>query len=91
MKATTTKKQKATTPGFALVIEDDTPLDGILMIELTVPGQHPYNKPVAAVASVNEAREIAASYKDTYAGKGTFRLWARGLEGEYIAVPLPIK
>jgi hypothetical protein len=38
--------------------------------------------------SVNEAREIAASRKNPE--PCTYRLWARGIEGEYIAVPLSI-
>jgi hypothetical protein len=89
MKTTTTKKQRATTPGFAIVIEDDTPLDGILMQELAIEGcSLPYTVPVAAVVSVNEAREIAASRKNTETCK--YRLWARGLEGEYHAVPTKI-
>jgi hypothetical protein len=75
--------------GFAIEIKDDTELDGILMQELVVPGfPIPYNKPVATVVSVNEAREIAASRKNTEAC--AYRLWARGIEGEYIPVPAEI-
>ncbi len=88
MKTTTTKKQK-TTPGFAIEIKDDTELDGILMQELHIPGEYiAMSKPVASVVSVNEAREIAASRKNPEAC--TYRLWARGVEGEYIAVPTEI-
>ena len=87
--ATTRKNAWKPWHGFAIEIKDDTELDGILMQELHVPGEYiALAKPVAAVVSVNEAREIAASRKNTE--PCTYRLWARGLEGEYIAVPLTI-
>ena len=87
--AATKKNAWKTWNGFAIEIKDDTELDGILMVELNVPGYPiPYCKPVAAVVSVNEAREIAASRKNPE--PCTYRLWARGIEGEYIAVPQTI-
>ena len=87
--ATTKKSAWKTWNGFAIEIKDDTEVDGILMQELHVPGfPTTYNKPVAAVVSVNEAREIAATRKNPE--PCTYRLWARGIEGEYIPVPTEI-
>jgi hypothetical protein len=82
-----TAKQTKTpaTTGFAIEIKDDTALDGLLMYEYASGGY----RPVAAVSTPNEAQEIAASYKPEVAG--IFRLWARGIEGEYIPVSLPIR
>jgi len=88
----TTTKKNAWKPwhGFAIEIGPDTELsEGILMQELVVPGQNiPYNRPVGAVVSVNEAREIAASRKNNESC--TYRVWARGVEGELIPVPAEI-
>src|ERR1035441_4167945 len=67
-------------------IGPDTELsEGILMQELVVAGQSvPYNRPVCGVVSINEAREIAASRKNNE--PCTYRVWARGVEGELIPV-----
>lgn len=87
--ARTTKIKTNATTGFAIEIKDDTELDGILMVELVVHGSAiPYNRPVAAVVSINEAREIAASRNNPESC--TYRLWARGIGGEYIGVPVEI-
>jgi hypothetical protein len=59
------------------------------MQELHIPGEYiAMSKPVAAVVSVNEAREIAASHHCAEAC--TYRLWARGLGGDYVAIATPI-
>jgi hypothetical protein len=87
--ATTNKQPWKEWHGFACEIKDDTEVDGILMQELDVPGfAITYNRPIAAVVSVNEAREIAASRKNLE--PCTYRLWARGVAGEYIPVPAEI-
>jgi hypothetical protein len=92
MTTTKTTKKSAWQPwhGFAIEIGPDTELsEGILMQELVVPGQSiPYNRPVGAVVSVNEAREIAASRKNNESC--TYRVWARGVEGELIPLPAEI-
>ena len=76
-----TPKKNAWKPwhGFAIEIEERTRIDGILILD---------NAPVACVVSVDEAREIAASHKTTHVG--TYQLWARGINGDYILVPVEI-
>jgi hypothetical protein len=72
--------------GFAIEIGPDTDLrgEGILMYEYAAGG----STPVACVSTPNEAQEIAASYKPEAAG--TFKLWARGIGGRFLIVPLVI-
>jgi hypothetical protein len=88
MAATTSTKKSAWKPwhGFAIEIGPDTDLggEGLLMYEYASSGY----TPVAAVSTPNEAQEIAASYKPQVAG--CFRLWARGIDGKYIMVPVVI-
>jgi hypothetical protein len=83
-----TAKKNAWQPwhGFAIEIGPDTDLgcEGLLMYEYASGGY----TPVAAVSTPNEAQEIAASYKPEAAG--CFRLWARGIEGRFLAVPIRI-
>ena len=77
---------KGQTPGFAIEIGPDTDLrgEGLLMYEYASSGY----TPVAAVSTPNEAQEIAASYQPEAAG--TFKLWARGILGRYLIVPIQI-
>ena len=78
------------TPGFAIEIKDDTQL-GLAM--LIVEDEEGHYEPVGVVASINEAREIAASDM-----RGRMRLlerdedpicpyeykvWAQGIDGDY--------
>ena len=85
-----TKRNQTTpanaTPGFAIEIGPDTDLggEGLLIYEYASGGY----APVAAVSTPNEAQEIAASYKPEAAG--TFKLWARGILGRYLIVPIQI-
>ena len=77
---------KGQTPGFAIEIGPDTDLrdEGLLIYEYASGGY----APVAAVSTPNEAQEIAASYQPEAAG--TFKLWARGILGRYLIVPIQI-
>jgi len=88
MAATTRTKKSARKPwhGFAIEIGPDTDLggDGLLMYEYASSGYIP----VAAVSTPNEAQEIAASYKPEVTGR--FRLWARGIDGRFLTVPVVI-
>lgn len=72
--------------GFAIEIGPDTDLrgEGMLMYEYAGGGY----TPIASVSTPNEAQEIAASYKPEAAG--SFRLWARGLQGRFLVVPIAI-
>ena len=84
----TTTKKNAWKPwhGFAIEIGPDTDLqgDGLLVYEYASDGY----TPVAAVSTPNEAQEIAASYQAEAAG--AFKLWARGVLGRYLIVPIQI-
>jgi hypothetical protein len=88
MAATRSTKKNARKPwhGFAIEIGPDTDLggEGLLMYEYASSGY----TPVAAVSTPNEAQEIAASYQPEAAG--TFKLWARGILGRYLIVPIQI-
>jgi hypothetical protein len=101
-----TRKKNAWKPwhGFAIEIGPDTDLrgDGLLILEYADGGY----EPIGAVCSVNEAQEIAAGRMvrgctgvvfahDARGGRaiqdaGTFKLWARGVEGRYLTVPVVI-
>ncbi len=87
MARTTKKNAWKSWNGFAIEIGPDTDLggDGLLMYEYASGGY----TPVATVSTPNEAQEIAASYKAEVAGN--FRLWARGLEGRFLIVPIEIE
>jgi hypothetical protein len=77
---------KGQRPGFAIEIGPDTDLrgEGLLIYEYASGGY----APVAAVSTPNEAQEIAASYQPEAAG--AFTLWARGILGRYLIVPIQI-
>lgn len=82
-KSVTNNKRKAEWKewnGFAVEIVETTPIDGILLQD---------GRPVATVSSVSEARGVAA-YRSRRSS-GTYVLWARGIEGEYIVVPCEIR
>jgi hypothetical protein len=79
------------TPGFAIKMEDDTEL-GIAM--LIAEDEEGHYDPVAAVVSINEAREIAESdmrgrRRELERGGDPglcpylYKVWAQGLEGGY--------
>jgi len=98
MKAITTKKQKTTTPGFAIVIKDDTELGRATLIAEDEEGHY---QPIGVVVSLNEAREIAQNdlqmRMDELERGGDpglcpyyYKVWAQGLEGTYrIAATIP--
>jgi hypothetical protein len=97
MKNTTTKKQPAATPGFAILLTDSTNLGLAMLIAESEDGQY---EPVAVVASIGEAREIAASDlkgrmrrldrdQETGLCPYTYKVWANGIDGDYrIAIEL---
>ena len=92
MATKTTKTAWKAWHGFAIEITPETDLagDGILMIELKIEGSPiPLNKPIAIVSSINEAQDIVAGRASVLAA-GTFRVWSRGVAGEYIAIPIAI-
>jgi len=79
------------TPGFAITITDDTQL-GLAM--LIVEDEEGHYEPVGVVASINEAREIAASdmrgrmrrlERDEDPGicPYEYKVWAQGIDGDY--------
>jgi hypothetical protein len=84
--ATTKKNAWKPWHGFAIEIGPDTDLqgDGLLVYEYASGGY----APVAAVSTPNEAQEIATSYQPEAAG--AFRLWAGGVLGRYLIVPIQI-
>ena len=84
--ATTKKNAWKPWHGFAIEIRPDTDLqgDGLLVYEYASGGY----APIAAVSTPNEAQEIAASYQPEAAG--AFKLWARGILGRYLIVPIQI-
>lgn len=91
MKAASRKQQRPTTPGFAIVIKDDTELGLATLIAESEEGQY---QPIGVVVSINEAREIAQSdlrmrMKELERGGDPgmcpycYKVWAQGLEGTY--------
>ena len=78
------------TPGFAIEIEDDTELGLAMLIAESEDGCY---EPVGVVASINEAREVAANdlrnrCRDLEGGGEPmcpyeYKVWARGIDGEY--------
>jgi hypothetical protein len=89
--ASTRKQQRPTTPGFAIVIKDDTELGLATLIVESEEGQY---QPIGVVASIDEAREIAQSdlrmrMKELERGGDpgicpySYKVWAQGLEGTY--------
>ncbi len=84
--------------GFAIEIKPDTDLRmGILIAEY----EGGAYEPIAVVATVNEAREIAQSSMrgrmrrlergEEVACPETYKLWAPGLRGRYLTVPVVIE
>jgi hypothetical protein len=100
MKQTTTRKQQKPTPtrGFAIPLTDSTTLGLAILIAESEDGQY---EPVSVVASIGEAREIAASdlrgrmrrlERDQDPGlcPYSYKVWANGIDGDYrIAIELP--
>jgi hypothetical protein len=89
--ARTTKQTKTpATPGFAIEIKDDTELGLAILIAEFGDGNY---QPVAAVVSINEARDIAASnsrcrMKELERGgepacPERYVVWAQGYDGSY--------
>jgi hypothetical protein len=82
---------KNATPGFAIKIEDDTELGMAILVAEFADGTY---QPIAAVVSINEAKEIAESnmryrMRDLERGGAPacpecYKVWAQGLGGEYI-------
>jgi len=70
--------------GFAFEIGPDTDLqgDGLLILERP-DGSY---EPVANVSTVNEAQSFALGHSLD----GVLRLWARGINGRFLAVPVVI-
>lgn len=90
----TTKKQ-AWKPwnGFAIEIKPDTELGGYgLLIAEYESGAY---EPIGPVVNVNEARETAADDAKHRRARGgdpvVYKLWARGVEGRYLTVPVVIE
>jgi hypothetical protein len=88
---TTTNKPAKTYNGFAIPLEPDTELGLAMLIAEDEDGHY---EPVAVVASINEAKEIAESnmryrMRDLERGGAPacpecYKVWAQGLGGEYI-------
>ena len=86
---TTTKKQNQYN-GFAVEITDATDLGLAMLIAESEDGQY---EPVAVVANVGEAREIALrdlrsrmqrlESGETPLCPHTYKVWARGIDGEH--------
>ena len=87
----TTKKQFRTYNGFAIPLQPDTDLGLAMLIAEDEDGQH---EPVAVVATINEAREVAESDlrgrkrrlergEDPGICPNTYKVWARGADGSY--------
>jgi hypothetical protein len=98
MKNTTKKQQKQTpTNGFAIPLTDSTNLGLAILIAESEDGQY---EPVGVVASISEAREIAASDlqgrmrrlergADPGLCPNAYKVWANGIDGDYrVAIEL---
>jgi hypothetical protein len=86
-----TKKQTTNYNGFAIKLQPDTDLGLAMLIAEDEDGQH---EPVAVVGTINEAKEIAESDlrgrmrrldrgDDPGICPYTYKLWARGVDGDY--------
>ena len=89
--ATTSTKKNARKPwhGFAIEIGPDTDLggDGILILEHAEGGY----EPVACVSTINEAQELAADrFRTSNCSDCIFKVWARGIDGRFLTVPVVI-
>jgi len=91
MSAKTSKTAKPTR-GFAIQLRPDTDLGLAILIAEDEEGRI---EPVAVVGTINEAREIAVSDmrgrmrrldqdEDPGICPARYRLWARGIDGDYI-------
>jgi hypothetical protein len=87
-----TTKTTKTTPGFAIQLQPDTDLGLAMLIAEDEEGRI---EPVAIAGTINEAKEIAESdmrgrmrrlERDDDPGicPARYRLWARGIDGDYI-------
>jgi hypothetical protein len=88
--ARTTKQTKTpATPGFAIEIKDDTELGLAILVAVYEGGGY---RPVGVAVSISEAREIAQSHQQHYAGPriAGYDLWAQGLEGGCVRLAAPI-
>jgi len=75
--------------GFAIEIKPDTDLggEGFLILEHAEGGY----EPVACVSTVNEAQEIAADrFRTSNCNDCIFKVWARGIDGRFLTVPVVI-
>src|ERR1035437_9395179 len=81
----------APTTGFAIEIKDSTDLGLAVLIAESEDGQY---EPVAVIANVGEAREIASDdmasrmrrleHGESPLCPYTYKVWARGIEGSYL-------
>jgi hypothetical protein len=86
----TTTKKNAWKPwhGFAIEIGPDTELsEGILVLEYAAGGY----EPIGCVSTINEAQEIAGDrFRTSHCEDCIFKVWARGVEGRMLTVPVVI-
>ena len=86
-----TKKQTRSYNGFAIPLQPDTELGLAMLIAEDEEGHH---EPVTVVSTINEAKEVAKSDlrgrmrrlergDDPGMCPYTYRLWARGVDGDY--------
>ncbi len=90
MARSTARTRTPATPGFAILIRDDTELGLAILIAEFGGGLY---EPVGVVVSISEAREIAADdmrerMRALEAGKESacperYTLWAQGIVGRY--------
>jgi hypothetical protein len=90
LKTAQQRAARAPTTGFAIEIKDSTDLGLAMLIAESEDGQY---EPVAVVANVGEAREIASDdmasrmrrleHGESPLCPYTYKVWARGIEGEH--------
>jgi hypothetical protein len=89
--ANTKKNAPKTWNGFAFKLELDSQLGLAILVAEYETGAY---EPVAVASTINEAREIAASHDAARTKKGlpelTYKLWAQGVEGRYLTVPVAL-
>jgi hypothetical protein len=74
--------KRATSPGFAIEIKEDTDLRGDGIITNTTNGA-----PIATASTIREADEMVAdALKRTKVYGSVYALWARGDQGEFLQV-----